>query len=264
MAKRRKIPVRSLGSESEIPALPDLADWAGNRAGKTGDLMTYRLESALLAQTEAGVQIPCAGGPFYESRVLESFEGIQDRVAVGELGVRMDDITDDARQIGTIWKSAWWAFPSPGSFGLRDRYFDDDGEFRAGVYGMYRHIMREMRDWAVAGHILIADHADEQELESLAGQKVFFFIRDPSKDDLALLLEYQRDIAVFKDRIGDVLSFEEEFEIRTLIIIDPDETVFHEVLLSRDPDTIATAGFCTERCDRYWNSLVESSFVMLT
>jgi hypothetical protein len=264
MAKRVKIPVRALGSNAGIPEVPALAEWVAGRTGKPGDLITYQLEVAFLPQIGSAVDLACAGGPFYEERWRAAIGGLEDRAAIGEMSARTEAITDDALDIAGLRKGSWFAVPAPHALGLTDRYFNDKDEFRSALHDVYRTLMREMRDCAAGGHVLLADSLEEDDLSALARKKAFFFIRDPNPRDLALLLEYQQDIAVPVSRVADVLGLAEEYEIGKIILIDPDEGVFRDVLAQRDPDTIEVGGFCETACDRYWRDLVAASSRTLT
>ncbi len=47
MAKIRRVPVRSFGSETPEPTVPELAGWVKGRRGLAGDLTTYLLGKSL-------------------------------------------------------------------------------------------------------------------------------------------------------------------------------------------------------------------------
>lgn len=263
MAKRLKFPVRSLGSDVPEPEIGELAKWAGGRKGKPGDLLTYQLDSAFRSQLDAGVDYPCAGGPFYAKRWLRAIGGLDEKAVTGEMFAHPDLVLEDAIEIAKTRKGAFFAVPSPASLGLEDRYFGDRDEFRTVLYEVYRTLMREMRDCTIAGHVLIADTIEEEDMAALAGKKAFFFLRDPSRTDLELLLEYQRDIAIPPARIPDIEGLLDEFQVGRILLLDPDEAAFRELLAVRDPDTILTAGFCTESFDTYWQDLVAGSNVII-
>lgn len=263
MAKQRKIPVRSLGSDVPEPDVGKLAKWAGGRKGKPGDLLTYQLDYAFRDQLDALVDFPCAGGPFYAERWLKSIGGLDEKTVRNEMYAHPDLVLEDAIEIAKTKKGSFFAIPSPSSLGIEDRYFGDKDEFRTVLYEVYRTLMREMRDCTIAGHVLIVDTVEEEDMAALAGKKAFFFIPNPSRTDLELLLEYQRDIAIPKSRIPDIEGLLDQFPIGRILLLDPDEDAFRELLAVRDPDTILTAGFCTESFDTYWQDLVAGSNVTL-
>ncbi|MEN6610987.1 MAG: hypothetical protein ABFC24_09090 [Methanoregulaceae archaeon] len=263
MAKRLKFPVRALGSSAPEPDLAALAAWAGTRTGKAGDLTTYQIETTLVPQVKAGVDLPCAGGPFYAGRWLKSIGGLDEKTVRSEMFAHPDLVLEDAIEIAKTRKGSFFAIPSPSSLGIEDRYFGNRDELRTVLYEVYRTLMREMRDCTIAGHVLIVDTLEEEDMAALAGKKAFFFLPDPSRTDLELLLEYQRDIAIPKDRIPDIEGLLDQFQIGRVLLLDPDEKAFKDILAVRDPDMIMTAGFCTESFDTYWQDLVAGSNVTL-
>lgn len=262
MAKRITFPVRALGSDVSEPEMENLAKWVGGRKGKPGDLLTYQLDTAFRAQLDAGVDYPCAGGPFYAKRWLDSMGGLDDKTVTGELYALPDRVLEDAIEIAKAKRGAFFAVPSPASLGLKDRYFGDNDEFHTVLYEVYRTLMREMRDGTIAGHVLLVDTFEEEDMAALAGKKAFFFLREPSRANLEILLEYQRDIAIPKNRIPDIEGLLDEFQIGRILLLDPDEPAFRELLAVRDPDMIMTAGFCTGSFETYWKDLVAGSGVV--
>lgn len=261
---RKKLTFRtvSLGTEPPIPKTEDLAGWIRENRGRNADLVTYQLEEGLIPQIDAGIGDICTGGRFYGKRWLECLTGMDGRTIVAEPGYMPGPVTADAQDIGVSVRGARVALPAPHHLGLEDSYFCDEDEMQDAMSAVYRGLMRAMRDAGIAGHVLHCDRILEHELEMLAGKKVFFYARDPDEEGLATLLEYQRVLAVTKKDIPLVEGLIEEYEIKRIILVDPDARALMALLQIRDPDQVSTGGYCTSACDRYWGELVDASTIV--
>lgn len=261
---RKKLTFRtvSLGTEPPIPKTEDLARWIAEMRGRNADLVTYQLEEGLIPQIDSGIGDICTGGRFYGKRWLECLTGIDGRTIVAEPGYLSGPVTADAEDIGVFARDARVALPAPNLLGLKDSYFCDEHEMQDALSAVYRGLMREMRDTGIAGHVLHCDRILEHELETLAGKKVFFFARDPDEEGLATLLEYQRTLAVTPGYISLVEGLIDEYEIKRVILVDPDARALMALLQIRDPDQVSTGGYCTSACDRYWRDLVDASTIV--
>ncbi|NLM29984.1 MAG: hypothetical protein GX216_06095 [Methanomicrobiales archaeon] len=259
MARRITIPVRSFGSEVGVPTVPELAGWLRDVRGEEVDLTTYRLARSLEAQE--GVTIPAAGGLFYGERWREAFLGMEDGVLVDEPGVDPSTVIADAQYIHLRRKDAWFALPAPHMLGVRDAYIEDAEEFSGAVTAAYARLAREMRDAGVQGHVLIADRADEIELERLAAGKIIFFPRNLDGFDLELLLEYQGDLILPAAEAGRVPDLMDQFRVRRVILLDAEAGDLEATREFADPDMIEAGGYCEEDCPGYWRDLVGRAFI---
>lgn len=256
MAKRLKLATRALGAEPEKPDVAALAAWVAEHRGRAADLTTCLLERSLIPQLDAGIGLPCAGGRFCTDRLLGSIDGVADRKAVRELHADTPAVIEDAAGIVVLKKGAWCALPAPHVLGIADAYYGDADEWSDAICGIYKTLLRAMRDTGVAGHVLICDRADETECAALAGRKIFFFQPSPSRDDLMCLLEYQHRIAVGNDELPVLVELMNEFTVGHVLLVDPDP---HAIGLARshlDPDQITVAGYCTGDSGTYWKDLV--------
>lgn len=259
MVRRITIPVRSFGSEVGVPGVPELAGWVKEARGEVVDLTTYRLDRSLEAQV--GVTIPAVGGAFYGERWREAFLGMEDGVLVGEPGIDPSAVIADAQYIHARRKDAWFSLPAPHMLRVSDAYIGDAEEFSETITAAYARLAREMRDVGVRGHVLIADRADEIELERLAAGKIIFFPRDPATFDLELLLEYQDDLILPAMEIGRAPDLMDQFHARRLILLDAGAGDLAATREFADPDMIEAGGYCEEDCPRYWDELVGRAFI---
>jgi hypothetical protein len=259
MVKRYKLATRAFGAEPGMPDVAALAEWIAEHRGTTADIITYRLDQSLAPQIEVGIMTPCAGGKFYADRIRQSISGISDNAAVGELHVDTPAIIEDAAGIVVQKKGAWCAMPAPRLLGITDEYYDDVYEWSDAICGVYRTIMRLMRDSGVAGNILICETIDDAELTALAGQKVFFFQPASDRESLASLMEHQRQIAVGKNHLETVFDLTEEYTIQKIFIIDPDPSSINLALSQLDPDQVVAGGYCLKECGEYWKTLAENA-----
>ncbi|HNL85558.1 MAG TPA: hypothetical protein PKH71_00225 [Methanoregulaceae archaeon] len=261
MRKRVSFLTRSLGSDAPIPDREVLAEWVGARRGKQGDLTTFRLEAELVPQIDAGVGIPCAGGKFYQDRLIDSFIGTEGRVITGEIGYDSFPLVKDAEYLSAIQKDLWFAFPSPGELRLNNRYYKDTDEVLPALVSVYHAMMRSMRDRGIFGHILHCDTPDKEELEALAGQKVFFFSHRETKKNLGLLLEYQDILAVRSSALGLVAEIMDDYDIQKIILVDAREEDLLRALEFRDAEHLICGGYCQDSCDQYWKTVVKNASV---
>jgi hypothetical protein len=263
MVKRLKLSIRALGAEPGIPEVPVLAVWIAEHRGNTLDIITYLLDQSLEPQISAGIMAPCAGGRFYKNRIMQCLLGVDGGKATGEIGLDPQAISEDAAGIVVQKKGAWCALPAPHILGITDTYYYDEAEWNDAITGTYRTLMRSMRDIGISGHVLICDTLLEPEIISLSHQKVFFFQPNSDRTSLACLLEHQHQIAVDKYMLDTVLDLSSEYDLRKIIIIDPDQETIARALSCLDPDEISAGGYCTDTCEDYWKNLVDAAVYSL-
>ncbi|MCC7566375.1 MAG: hypothetical protein KO206_08895 [Methanomicrobiaceae archaeon] len=260
MVKRQNIPVRSFGSEAGTPGVADLAAWVAERRGKAGDLVTYQLGQSLQPQT--AVDIPCAGGMFYGRRWRESLLGFRDGVLAEEPGIAPEDVRMDAAEMAAARRGVWCSLPAPHLLGAADGYLGDPDEFSGLLSDLYAGLMREMRDMGVQGHVLIADAVEDAEVEALAGRKAFFYLRQPDRQGLEALLEYQDSAAVPPDLLPIAIGLLEEYRIRRLILLDPKTRDLAAAAAAVDPDMLLAGGYCERDCEDYWSAIADRAFIL--
>ena len=146
MSKRLKLVTRSLGAEPGIPDAGELAGWIREHRGTAADLTTYQLLRSFIPQREAAIGIPCAGGKFMKDRVLECLIGVTEGKAMDELGIRGHALVEDGYAITAEKKASWCALPAPHLLGITDTYYHDESEWSGAINGVYKSLMREMRE----------------------------------------------------------------------------------------------------------------------
>lgn len=258
MKKRLKIPVRSFGTEEEIPSLGELAQWIQNHRESPADLISFQLEHSLTIQRS--VDNPCAGGIYYQERWQECIEGIEGQSLVAEPGIEPSWVIDDARRIHAIRKQVWIAVPAPSLLTVQDRYFCDNEEFLGALCEIYSRLMREMRDGGIAGHVLFGRKFSEIELTELAGPKTFLFAPDGNKECVRTVLEVQDRIAMPGTQINKFKDIFEDYDIRQLFILDPEPKAFENAMNFFDLEDIAAGGYCRRECEAYWDLLVKNAY----
>jgi hypothetical protein len=259
MAGARRVPVRSFGSEVPEPTVQELAAWIVKRKGTGGDLTSYLLEESLEPQER--VDFPCAGGRIYRARILETIRGLEEETLVREPSVDTVLIEDDARWGASRRKALWFCLPAPHLLGIRDEFYHDRGEFCEGIATCYRQILRAMRDTGTGRHVLLGDKVHEDEMEKLAGPRAFFFYPHLAKEDLPSLLESQSAAAIPRDLLPEVLGLLDEYDLRSLSILDGKKEDLVTALEQLDPDQISLGGYCREGCGDYWKGLLARAVI---
>jgi hypothetical protein len=259
MVKRHNLATRAFGAEPGLPDMAGLAEWIAEHRGREADIVTYQLDRSLAPQVSVDIGLSCAGGKFYADRIRQCMSGIIDNRGVGELHVDTSAIIEDAAGIVVQKKGAWCAIPAPHVLGIKDAHYDDGEEWSAALCDAYRTILRTMRDTGVAGHVLIADRMDAAELASLARQNVFFFAPAPDHENLAILMEYQKQVAVTKDQLQTLFDLMNEYTVRKIFILDPDPASIILALSHLDPDQVVAGGYCTNGSNSYWQDLIKSA-----
>ena len=94
---------------------------------------------------------------------------------------------------------------------------------------------------------------------SLAGPLVFFFHPEPDRDDLTLLLERQRQVAVRKEQLPAIFDLMNEYTVRKIFLLDPDPGAIALARTHFDPDQVVAGGYCAEGGESYWKDLVTSA-----
>jgi hypothetical protein len=259
MVKRRNLPTRAFGAEPGIPDVAVLAAWITDHRGTPADIITYLLDQSLAPQLDAGIILPCTGGRFYKNRILESLAGVEESRAIGEIHLNPHAIIEDAAGIVLQKKGTSCALPAPHLLGITDTYYHDEQEWNDAITGVYRDLMRSMRDTGIKGHVLICSEIQEPEIESLVRPNIFVFQPVPDRESLACLMEYQHQIAVDRDHVDTVLDLSSEYDLRKIIIIDPDKASIERALECLDPDQVSAGGYCTDTCTDYWKNLVDAA-----
>jgi len=264
MAKRQDLATRGFGGEPGIPEVAELASWIALHRGSSADLTSFLLDASLAPQVEARITHPCAGGMFMQNRFLESLSGVKDTQVIEEIGVRIDPFSEDAARVVVQNRNAWCALPAPDVLGITDRYYKDKDEWTEAISGVYRTVLREMRDAGVSGHVLICDSVDNEVVRMLARRNVFFFHLEPDRTSLEILLEFQKKVAVTNDQVAKVIDLAGEYDIRQIIILEPDSSAITLALSHLEPDQVIGGGYCIGNGMEYWKNLVKNSFFETT
>ena len=259
MVKRHNLATRAFGAEPGQPDVAALTAWVAEHRGRMADITTFQLDRSLAPQLEAGIMTPCAGGKFYADRIRQCIAGIKDTKATGELHLDAREIIEDAAGIVVQKKGAWCAIPAPHVLGITDTYYDNVAEWTGAICDMYRALTRAMRDTGVPAHVLVCDTMDDAELAALSSQKIFFFQPEPGRDDLARLMEHQRQVAVRKQHLKKVLDLMDEYTLQKVFIVDPDKESINLALSHLDPDQVVAGGYCTDAGSDYWKDLVAAA-----
>jgi hypothetical protein len=76
-------------------------------------------------------------------------------------------------------------------------------------------------------------------------------------------MEHQRQIAVGRAKLDTLLDLTGEYDVRKIILVDPDPASISRALSCLDPDQVVAGGYCTDSCEDYWKNLVQSATYMV-
>lgn len=259
MTKTYTLPVVSFGSEVPEPDLVELASWVSENHGREGDIISFMLVQSMRCQ--GGISSLCAGGLFYTERMISCMTSLSGMEIVAEPAFDPEMLGMDGRLVRSFGREVRLAVPASSMLGLRDSYFDDNDEFSEEISRLILAMMRVQRDAGVSGHVLIADRPGETETEILSSRRVRFYIPDPSGETLATVMEHQRDIAVPASGLSVLFDLMENYEVRSVNVVDAEEKDLLAALEHFDIDEISVGGYCTEDCGDYWPELRERAII---
>ena len=259
MTRQIILPTRSLGAEPGIPDMDRILRWVSGRRGLPGDLTTLLLTESLSPQKQAGITVPCAGGPFYAVRVREALLGPVETVLEREPETDASILTADLAEVLPICRGTWFSFPAPDELGIRDGYFQDRDEFRVALRRHVKRCIRSLRDGGAGGVVLSARTMDEEEISALTGRGVIFWLSYPDEEIFSVLLEVQKGVVTSKESFPVLLPLLEEYPNTTVRLLDPDPASLSDILEFREPGQVESCGFCNGASGSYWEDLAASS-----
>jgi hypothetical protein len=256
MAKKIRLKTISLGSEPDQPDIDDLAGFIRLMKGQEADLTTYYLIRSLEMQREAGISSPAGGGIFLQSRFEDALicspEGCHVNTSVFEA---------DAQAMTRIAGPGRSVLPSPGL--LSGSPDPEDEETYAEFCEAYAKVLRSMRDQKITDHILYAKEINQIEAELLSSRKTIFVAPEGNIAVQSELLEVQSTIALTSTRVQFIDELIDQFDIRMLILVDPDEEGFKRALKHLDPDKIQVGGYGRGEEGKYWRHIAEGAEIPL-
>ncbi|PKL59734.1 MAG: hypothetical protein CVV33_06310 [Methanomicrobiales archaeon HGW-Methanomicrobiales-4] len=252
MIKKIRFNTISLGSEPDQPDIPSLIQFIRSYRGEQADLITFNLIHSLSIQIGVGISSPGAGGFFCLPRIEAAISCSSD-----ECFHDSSDIIADTLLMIHVAGPVRSVFPAPhlshGSPNIRDeeRYADYCDEF-AGV-------LRDMRDKGIISHCLHAKEVNPIEIERIVSSKNQIIIPGGDEGVQGALLEHQPRITLHNSRIAMLGNLIDHYDIRHLIIIDPDKEGFRVALEHLDPDQISAGGYGIHQEESYWKEIVEKA-----
>ncbi|EHQ35807.1 hypothetical protein [Methanoplanus limicola] len=258
MKKKVALKTESLGADDiKNPDIKELSSWISDQRRTSCDLITYKIEALLKSQNN--IDSPCTGGIFYRKRIEESIDGLKCGFLRSEPAPLKEDLIYDANRASKIRKRAHMALPSPMSLGIEDVYYKDHEEFLSSLCDIYSKIMREQRDAGISGHVIIADRFSRFELEELSKYRTSFFSPSANASILSLILEYRQNIVIYPNKIPVLTEIMNEYEVKSLTVVDGKKNDFKELMNHFDPENIISGGFEKPGNPDYWKKISEFS-----
>lgn len=256
MAKKIRLKTISLGSEPDQPDMDELTCFIRSMKGQDADLTTYYLIRSLKKQLEAGISSPAGGGLFMQPRFEDALTYSSEGCYVHTSGFEAD-----ARMMIKTASQAKSVLPSPGL--LSGAPSPEDEEAFAEFCDSYSQVLRSMRDQKITGHILHSKEISPIESELLSSRKTIFVIPEGSVDVQSELLEVQSTLALTSSRIQILDDLVDQYDIKMLILVDPDEDGLKGALKHFDTDRIQVGGYGRPENDQYWKHIGENAEVTL-
>lgn len=261
MKKRRNLPVWSFGGEEPDPDLATLASWVGRQKEVACDLLSFKVETSLADQK--GLDRLAYGGMFYADRLRDSLGGIRSGFLREEPWIRAETLRDDASRAVAFSRKVWAVLPSPMHLKIEDGVFDEREEYEGALCGMYRLLMREIRDAGVYGTIIIGEQFSAIERELLPGRRVFLHSLSGSSRAVSGILEVQSSLSLPAGRLSVLPDLLDEYEIRSLSVIDGSEKEFSGLLSYFDAENLIAGGYSPAGGKKYWEGVSAHAFVLV-
>lgn len=256
MGKKITFKTISLGSEPDLPSVRELSGFVSAHHGTEIDLVRFQQYRSLSAQRDAGIDHPAAGGRFCSSRMKKALVWSKDS------GIRTDpsDLVSDLSFLKKTCPSFSSVHESPGL--LEPGLLDDEDSLAEYCQG-YRRILRSLRDEGVRDHVIHARAPSPVELELLCGPKTLWYIHDQSPGEVEELLELTGDIILHPGDIGLVPDLLDRFQLRNLIVCEPDTRTLSLVLEMTDLDHLLVGGYGEGSEYEYWKKIGDSAVISL-
>lgn len=248
MKKKIRFPTISLGSEPDQPDIDELAGFIRSHGPYEGDLITFKHLRSLQAQKDAKISLPCTGGLFCLPRIRTALP-----YPSASRHPDASDLIADAAMMTQISGSIHSALPAP-QFLVGTSEVSDDEKF-ADYCNEFSKILRNMRDVHIKGHLLHAKESIPIELEQLVSRKTRFIIPDGTLTNQEALLEHQQELTISNSRMSLVIELIDQYEIRKLTIIEPDEAGYKLALEMFEVDQISTGGYGSGNEQTYWEMI---------
>ncbi|WP_165077144.1 hypothetical protein [Methanogenium sp. MK-MG] len=259
MNKIRHLPVRSFGGEEPDPDISHLAAWTGRQKGVVCDLLSFKVERSL--QDQAGLDRPAYGGMYYADRLRDSIGGIRSGFLREEPWIRPESLCDDASRAVAFSRKVWAVLPSPLQLKIEDGIYHDREEYESSLCNIYRLLMREMRDAGVYGTIIVGEQFSSLERELLPGRRVLLHSLSGNSRAIAGILEVQNSLSLPAHRLSVIPDLLDEYEIKSLTVIDGTEKDFSGLLSYVDPEDLTAGGYSSGGGREYWEGVSAHAFV---
>ena len=255
MGKKFQFKTISLGSEPEIPSVDELASIIAKYKGSDADLITFQMICSCNYQQEADINEQGVGGKFSTPRIQNALSWDADSGAITDISMLVQDYSGLIRK-GSILRSI---HESPGKFD-NSPPTDDEDSFSE-YCRAYSKILRSLRDIGIYGHVILTKNPVQIELELLSDTKSLIHVQEPNPEQLEELLEYTSKLIIPGDYFVVIPDLMERYDIRDLILVNPEKQGLINSLEYFDPEKIQIAGYAKGDEGSFWKQLKDSSFI---
>ena len=123
--------------------------------------------------------------------------------------------------------------------------------------------MREMRDAGIYGSIIIGEQFSSIERELLPGRRVLLHSLSGSSRSVSGILEVQNSLSLPAHRLSVIPDLLDQYEIRSLTVIDGTEIDFSGLLHYFDPEDLTAGGISSGGGKEYWEGVSAHAFVLV-
>ncbi len=260
MNKRRNLPVWSFGGKNDTD-VPTLAAWAGRQKGGVCDLLSFKVECSL--KDQSGLDRLAYGGMSYADRMYDSIGGIRSGFLREEPWMRPEYLLDDASRAVSLSRKVWAVLPSPLHLKIEDAIFHDREEYESSLCSMYKLLMREMRDAGIYGPVIVGEQFSSVESELLPGRRVLLHSLSGGSKAISGILEVQNYLSLPAHRLSVIPDLLDEYDLRSLTVIDGTEKDFSGLLSYFDPGDLTAGGLSSGGGREYWEDVSSHAFVLV-
>jgi len=257
MGKKIQFKSISLGSDPDVPSADELASLISDARGFESDLITFQMLQSRKYQHDSDLDEYGVGGKYATPRMNKALLWDSDNGLIIDTSEIVSDYSMVVRKGGFIRS----VHESPGVLECSPGVNDEEG-FSELCEG-YRKVLRSLRDIGIKSHVILTKKPDLLELELISNTKNTIYLLGPDERELIELLEFTTKLVIDSQSLSLIPNLSESYNVRDLVIVDPEEKDLSRVLEFIDINHVTVAGYARGDEKSYWERLKSSAEVTL-